>query len=459
MRTLSESDERRLLDGVKSAVSLVDDQGMTPNAALRKVAEQFEYSPGFLKAACNAFNTGRQLAQWNGEDSILDKLASFPLADYDAIHSEMWGSSNEKTAAVSNSSLRFRTYDDIERQTLMQASLPIEKQAAETEVHPLVADEQAVNRLQKASAVCEFSRRKLEAARAEKTAAEGRLNFKIQELGDYFAKFAHDRLSFAQVEYGAATYFGEAGKALMDCVADRFPNEKRASAYPRQWNGFFQPVDRNREPYTMIAAVIKQADAVFETTSAFDVATKKLAEAEAGLLPFVQPRQVKKATEEVLTTSLIPDAAGEKKADMLSGLAGGFGMGLGAARSFDEQSAGTNEKKLESQIADLESPEHLNELRKIRAQTVLTQMMSDPENPVSGYDPEEVLHAYNEMVQLSPRLADQPAAVGPLLNKRLAGHTEPFEIGETLKLEQGLKDTQAPPSSTANLMKNDSFIR
>jgi hypothetical protein len=156
---------------------------------------------------------------------------------------------------------------------------------------------------------------------------------------------------------------------------------------------------------------------------------------------------------------LIPDAAGEKKADMLSGLAGGFGMGLGAARSFDEQSAGTNEKKLESQIADLESPEHLNELRKIRAQTVLTQMMSDPENPVSGYDPEEVLHAYNEMVQLSPRLADQPAAVGPLLNKRLAGHTEPFEIGETLKLEQGLKDTQAPPSSTANLMKNDSFIR
>jgi len=457
MQTLSESDERRLLDGVKSAVSLVDNQGMTPNAALQKVAEQFEYSPGFLKAACNAFNTGRQLAQWNSEDSILDKLASFPLADYDAIHGKMWGASQEKVAAVAAHSPRFRSYDDIERHTLLHASLPVEKQAAAAETHPLVADEQAVNRLKKASAVCEFSQRQFEAARADKTAAEGRLNFKIQELGDYFAKFAHDRLAFAQVEYGAATYFGEAGKALMDCVSERFPREKRASAYPKQWKGFFHSVDRNREPYSLIDAVIKQADAVFETTSAFDVATKKLAEAKADLLPFVQPRQEKEEAEEALTTSLIPDAVGEKKADILSGLAGGFG--LGAARAFGEQAANSGEKQLESQIADLESPEHLNELRKIRAQTVLTQMMSDPENPVSGYDPEEVLHAYNEMVQLSPRLADQPAAVGPMLNKRLAGHTEPFEIGEALKLEKGLKDTQAPPSSTANLMKNDSFIQ
>ena len=457
MQSLSESDERRLLEGVKLSVDLVDNQGLTPDAALQKVATQLEYSPGFLKAACNAFNTGRQLAQWNGNDSILDKLASFPLADYNAIHDAMWGKTQEKAASASGQP-RFRTYADMERQTYLDATLAVtEKSASAEEVHPLVAEEHASNRMKKAFDAHDNSKRMLEVARAEKTAAEGRLNFKIQTLGDYFAKFAQDRLGFAQVEYGAATYFGEAGKALMDCVAERFPREKRASAYPKNWKGFFQPVDRTKEPYTLIADVIKQADAVFDAVSAFDVATQKVAETKAGLDPFVQPQQSKEAAEDVLTTSLIPDAAGEKKADIFSGFAGG--VGGGAARAFGEQAAAQHDKRLENQIAELESPDHLNELRKIRAQTVLTQMMSDPEHPLSGYDPEEVLHAYNDMVQLSPRLADQPAAIGPMLNKRLSGHTEPFEIGEALKLEESLKKTQTPPSSTANLMKHDSILQ
>ena len=74
MQSLSKSDEQRLLDGVKTAVDLVDNQSFSPNDAIQKVAEQLHYSPGFLKSACNAFNTGRQLAQWNSNESVLDKL-------------------------------------------------------------------------------------------------------------------------------------------------------------------------------------------------------------------------------------------------------------------------------------------------------------------------------------------------------------------------------------------------
>jgi hypothetical protein len=61
------------------------------------------------------------------------------------------------------------------------------------------------------------------------------------------------------------------------------------------------------------------------------------------------------------------------------------------------------------------------------------------------------------MVQLAPRLADQPAAVGPLLSKRLAGNTEPFEVGETLKLEDSLKKTQPTPNYT-DLMNHETSI-
>ena len=72
MQSLSKSDEQQLLDGVKQAVDLVDNQDMSPNDALQKVAKELGYSPGFVKAACNAFNNGRQLAQWDANDDVLE---------------------------------------------------------------------------------------------------------------------------------------------------------------------------------------------------------------------------------------------------------------------------------------------------------------------------------------------------------------------------------------------------
>ena len=39
MQSLSRSDEQKLLDGVKQAVDLVDNEGQSPNDALQKVAE------------------------------------------------------------------------------------------------------------------------------------------------------------------------------------------------------------------------------------------------------------------------------------------------------------------------------------------------------------------------------------------------------------------------------------
>jgi hypothetical protein len=138
------------------------------------------------------------------------------------------------------------------------------------------------------------------------------------------------------------------------------------------------------------------------------------------------------------------------------------GAGLGLARNLSESLGHGHEKDVERQINKLDSPEHINELRKIRAQTVLTQLMSDPDNPLSQYDPEDVLSKYNEMVQLSPRLADQSGGIGPLLNKRMIGNTEPFEVAELLKMENSLKDTQSSPTGSSQApkakVKNDTDI-
>ena len=61
---------------------------------------------------------------------------------------------------------------------------------------------------------------------------------------------------------------------------------------------------------------------------------------------------------------------------------------------------------------------------------------------IGGYKPEQVISAYNDIAQLAPRTAAQPAAMQAILRRRLANQTEPFEIKEITDLEKGLKDTQ-----------------
>jgi hypothetical protein len=384
-------------------------------------------------------------------------LASFPLADYEVVHDKMWGKEQEKVASFSYISPRFMTYDDQARQELLHMDLSsfVKSASAEPEVHPLVADEHADNRAKRAYSNFDYCRRLNDEARREKAAATGKLDTTIAELENYFRKFAYDRLPLAQVEHAAAVYYGKPGRMLMQHVAEKFPSEKRASAHAKSWTGFQQPADRTKAPYTLIDAAIKLAKDLHAASVNLTAAEEKLASAKDGVAPFSQPRyENANGSQLILTPSLIPDT-GVKQADATSGLASGLGFGM--ARGLADYANKGQDKRVQSQIEELDSPEHLNELRKIKAQTVLTQLMSDPENPLSGYDPEEVLSAYNEMVQLSPRLADQPAAIGPLLNKRLVGNTEPFEVGETLKLEEGLKKTQAPPSYT-DLMKNEASI-
>jgi hypothetical protein len=454
MQALSKSDEQQLLDGVKMAVDLVDNQNMLPNDAMHKVAISMQFSPGFLKAACNAFNTGRQLAQWNANDSVLDKLASFNLADYATVHDRIWGQKVEKVASMSMLPPVFDSYEEQARQQRLRMDLStFEKSASAAEPHPLVASEHASNKIAKSYSDFDYCRRMAEEARREKSANEDRLNLKLHLLENYFRKFAQDRLPLAQVEHAASICRGAAGKALMDHVAGQFQKEKRAADHRASWVGFHQEADWTKEPYTLIDAAIKQAKDYHKAAANLQKAEIKLAEAKKIATSFYKPQPT-------ATTDLIPNSniMEEKKGGTATNMFAS-GIGLGLARNMADTAGNEHDKEVERQIHHLESPEHVNELRKIRAQTVLTQLMSDPDNPLSHYDPEEVLSKYNEMVQLSPRLADQSGGIGPLLNKRMLGNTEPFEVAELLKMEGNLKDTQSPLAQVPKAkVKNDADI-
>jgi len=235
----------------------------------------------------------------------------------------------------------------------------------------------------------------------------------------------------------------------MDHVAGKFQKEKRAADHKASWVGFQQEVDWKKEPYTLIDATIKQARDYYKSALALQNLEIKAAEAKEITTSFYRPYVPSYPDSRPPSVNLMEEKRG---AALASGLGGGLGLGL--ASSIAGLARDSHDKLVDKQIRELDAPDHLNELRKIRAQTVLTQLMSDPENPLSQYDPEEVLGKYNEMVQLSPRLADQSASIGPLLNKRMLGNTEPFEISELLKMEESAKKTQTSPSRDDNQIGN-----
>ena len=110
---------------------------------------------------------------------------------------------------------------------------------------------------------------------------------------------------------------------------------------------------------------------------------------------------------------------------------------------------------------EMADPDHENAIRRIRAQTMLSDLMSNDE-VISGYDPNEVLDAYNEVSQLSPMSATQPALVRPWLRKRLSqGAVEPFEAAEMANVEKTLSQTQNqtfPDPKVANVLDTSTTV-
>lgn len=140
-------------------------------------------------------------------------------------------------------------------------------------------------------------------------------------------------------------------------------------------------------------------------------------------------------------------AGAEKQA---IGPAGGAAIGTLLSRGLGDYPK-TKSDLIDDAWLDLEDPKHQNELRKIKTHAMLNSMMTDPEDPISGHDPDKVLAAYNEISQMAPRTAESPGALKPLLRKRLAGHTEPFETKELTDIEHGISRTKLPTPNTSIL--------
>jgi len=433
MQTLDPREEQNLLSAIKRAVDLVDG-GLAPDDAITKVAKDEKYTPGKIKLVCAAYNTGKQTAQREDNKSILDKFAEFPLASADNVIANIYGKS-EKSASVSEIDAAYNRapgnwYADREREKFARMHIEVSAPAPD----PIPTFEKVMGQLDKIKQAAAESRRNL-------STKSDVMNIKFAALLNYFRLPAKHRETFGVVEKIASTFFdSDSVTSLMDSVYARLDlsekyvgsfkvcGEKRAADIaikPQQG-----PIDLNTEPYSLVRDCVKAAQDMYAAQEEY----QRLALQAQHLETNVISAYTKKEAE---TPTFEDDGILKKAAIPGSQLLFSYNQLRNAMVPQGDPDAG----RIHDMISELDSADHLNELRKIKTQAMLNRFMTDPDDPISGYDPDRVASAFNEIAAMAPRAAEQAGVLGPLLRRRLAGRVEPFEATEIVKTEKGLKET------------------
>ena len=498
MAEMTTHDEEKLLAATKRAGDLVESGGLSPDAAIEKVAREAKFGPGEIEMLCYAHNTGRQLAQFNKAASVLDKLAEFPLADPAKVIAAVYPA--EKAAADRPAPAARHLDYMLPPSWLDAAAAPgLEKAALDLpptpKADPPPPDPKDVMRKRYG----DFERVKLahEQARQDALRAEEAVLWQVAGLTDYFQE--PGRLPFAVVEKVAGHAFGPAAVTLLTAVHQRLKSrEKRAADTPDTI--IRQHVRLTDRPFTAIQAamaagreLVEKRAAVEQTGAAFAAAkegvTGPFAAGRAGTAAPARPTSAEKTAMGLLgwgsevgaiaagdilahkathaepgdaeAAHMFDDtdaeiaqvrraAAGRQKQAVLNSPAFGAFLGNSVGRIVGDGPKSKNEL-IEDEWLDLEDPKHQNEMRKIKAHAMLNGLLTDPDSPISGHDPDEVLSAYNEISSLAPRVAEQPAAIRPILARRLQGNVQPFEAKEVTDIEKGIAATRASTPNTSLL--------
>jgi len=144
---------------------------------------------------------------------------------------------------------------------------------------------------------------------------------------------------------------------------------------------------------------------------------------------------------------LFDDGLVKPAADVPREVAKSFFPGVGVASAIlSNLTAQPDEAEIEREaIMDVLDPVHEAELSKIKAQAMLTDFLAnDP--VISTYDSDQVLDAYDQIAQLTPRVALQPAVMRGELRRLLQQQDtlEPFEASQLVGIEESLKSLREP---------------
>jgi hypothetical protein len=370
---------------------------------------------------------------------VLSQLAEFPLARIENVKAALYPAKPAAPSAVLKTSSVSKEYSQPPKPVPTYEKAAMEKAASAKlpdsyfqQPAPGYQGDPKTNVMRMQSQKLAVQQEISNAKVAEITARD-RYLASMSRVASYFKAASHDRLPLAEVEWNARKLFGPSATDVFDFVATRI-KEARAGNPPR----IARPVLVTQEPYASIKAAIDNAVSYVEARQAVKAleagASTKIAEITR---PFYERHTT--GTTRVLG-AVSSTYSPVKVGSLLTSVAAGMGANLGAGMQSAIQPKPTSD--LISDIGlELDDPQHNDELKAIESKGMLNDFLANDE-VISGFDPQEVAEAYNEIVQLAPSSAAQPAIMRPLLRKRLsAGAVEPFEAQQMADIEKTVRQT------------------
>lgn len=401
-KTLSKSAERELLTAIQDVVDLVN-SGKDPVSAAVKVASERQFNRNFVDLLCTGYNTGATNFQRQQSSSALEKFADFPIADPVKVAEAIWPSrvllpAEEKRGQVDP------VYSKPPKSSKplgpKVASSPVLEKAASVKAEEKPVDAASFYREKRAQ------ERVLEDARFAYVSAQNNLLAKLGEFSDAAMRLSEKDL--AKLAYDLKTTYESAGAKLIDYITARHPRVKISAAAPIGY------ADYSKGVHKLAVDCLEFGKKAIQTKAAYIKAAETYSARMDALL---------------------------KKSNVMSVV-----NPLMATAVYDRVLKPPSPQQLAQRLAN---PEHELELRKIHVQAMLSNLLqNDP--IISGYNPDEVMTAYNEFAQLSPSASSQIVLARPWLRKRLTqGSMEPFEAAEMTNVEKSLREMSKPNANPA----------
>lgn len=426
MSNLTKTAEANLIKALETTADLINAK-VPPNEAIAKAASAHAIPPGHINQMVCAYNIGRTNRLQDTGSNLLEKTAEFELADVDKVREILYPSKVKTAAALVNETAVSTEYA-IPPTGMLARRAQQEKQAHKIDWSmgppppPLPRD--PTRQLKVAHSNKVRAKRELDEARRTAAAAFDKMGSTFCELTDYFRSPTSTPLPVVREQ--AMLLHGGRGVRLLDQLVAVTPGLMKMSHHK---NGHMlkQAVTLAADgpAYALISQFLDETEDYVVRCGTFQKLAAQAAGAEVpARRPFAQP-----------SPSVLDDGQEKQALDPFSSM---FAKDMVSNIAKDIQPR-ENSAIAQKGLEQLTDPHHEADLRHIRAEATLHDLiLNDP--IISGYEPHQTIHAYNQLVDTSPRIADQRLLLQPLLRSHLQrGSLDPFEVDQLLGMERKMQ--------------------
>ena len=407
--------------GLQSAIDKIADycgEGLSPNDAIVKAAQDLRLTKDMLPILVNAFNVGATAEHWAAGNSVKEKTASFPIADIHEIRSRLYPEKVKSASAA-----RYTDQDPLRsmsaRQLFGEDALSCYRPAL-----PAMQKSASAPTADQLHKSAQDVRAAAERAEKESSSTYNQAMLKLEAGLNKLASIVRSPAmpGFEVLKKTAETVYGPSGTLVMDELKRMDPSV-------------------TREKLTKVSSALRADSPFYQTLG--DVVRQLPVCQEAGsrkAAVLSKCANVRKQLDEQWMTSVYGSAmqrsirsAGIKKQALRED--------LDVPRDFSRLETmlypdweGTTEREY-GILQSLSDSAHESRLRNIVAESILIDLLNTDE-ALKTYDPEAVLEAYNELMEIAPHLAGKKMAIRQALREYMA--TESLDLnslGQIAKLE------------------------